>query len=94
MTIGNALRFIEQGIEDSLLRERLNHVSTAADLNKVLETEKLIFSPHDFDEAFHSRLVKCQEAEDADRLKEFKMWWDLLQQLLNSGLCRLHCSKC
>ncbi len=77
MTIGNALTFIERGIVDSDLRERLNAAASVLERDDVLSEEKLSFSAHDFDEAFHHRLIQCQTAEEADLLKEFKQWWDL-----------------
>lgn len=92
MTIGNALSFIERGQTDGALRDRLNDATSCKERDDMLAAEKLTFSAHDFDEAFHHRLTLCQEAEEADQLKEFKMWWDLLTQLLEPAACRNHCS--
>jgi len=86
MTIGNALNFIQRGLEDSPLRKRLNLAASLSEIHRILADEGLIFSYHDFDEAFHKRLVKCQELEMAEELKEFKIWWDLLFQVLESDL--------
>ena len=93
MTIGNALNFIERGLEDRALRERLNGAASAAELQSVLDDEKLVFSAHDFDEAYHHRLTQCREAEAADRLKEFKLWWDLLNQFMETPACTKQCSS-
>jgi hypothetical protein len=60
----------------------------------VLAEESLTFSPHDFDEAFHHRLTQCQEEEEADQIKEFKMWWDLLLGTFGGGACSGGCSGC
>jgi hypothetical protein len=38
---------------------------------------------NEFDEACNHRLTQCQQAEEAEQLREFRMWWDLLSQLLN-----------
>ena len=94
MTIGNALAFIERGLRDSALRNRLNSVSNAAELQNVLDDEKLMFSAHDLDEAFNHRLIQCQEEEEADQIKEFKMWWSLLSQNLEMTACGNQCSGC
>jgi hypothetical protein len=94
MTIGNALTFINRGQEDKALRSRLNAANNPDELNEILTAEKLTFSAHDFDEAYHHQLTQCQEEEEADRLKEFKMWWDLLAQVLNPAGCGGMCSSC
>ncbi len=94
MTIGNALSFIERGIHDTQLRRRLNGTSGVVECEKVLGEENLVFSAHDFDEAFHHRLTQCQEEEEADRIKEFRMWWDLLTQSFNPGACGHQCNGC
>lgn len=78
MTIGNALKFIKKGLVDDPLRKRLNNASGLPELEQVLSENGLVFSAHEFDEAFNSRLVQCQEEEDASQLREFKLWWDFL----------------
>ncbi|WP_022667014.1 hypothetical protein [Desulfospira joergensenii] len=78
MTIGNALMFIRQGLEDNELRKQLNHASSSSELDAILIDKGLIFSDHDFEEAFYNQLFKCQEEVVADQIKEFKIWWDLL----------------
>lgn len=92
MTIGNAILFIKRGLFDGELRDRLNGASTPPEFQKILDGEKLVFTDYDFDEAYHHLLVKCQEEEDADQLKEFKMWWDLSAQILSPDTCGTGCS--
>ena len=94
MTIGNALNFIERGLHDSGLRRQLNAASDVAECQKVLDKEELTFSAHDFDEAFHHRLTQCQEEEEADQLREFKMWWELLSASCSTDACGGQCSGC
>jgi hypothetical protein len=94
MTIGNALGFIERGLHDTNLRKRLNAASSTDECERVLSDENLCFSPHDFDEAFHHRLTKCQIEEEADQIKELKMWWDLLTGSFDPGTCKTGCSGC
>lgn len=83
MTIGNALTFIKRGQTDSELRQRLNSASDLHARDAVLSDEHLVFSPFEFDEAYHHQLTLCQTVEAADQLAEFKMWWDILSQMLN-----------
>ena len=94
MTIGNALNFIERGLTDSALRDRLNTAPDMSQCEGVLAEESLTFTDHEFDEAFHHRLTQCQEAEEADQIREFKLWWDLLGQVLRDGKCSPSCGQC
>lgn len=80
MSITSALGFIEQGLKDSAFRGRLNSASIETELNDVLAKEEFIFSKADFNNAFLQRLTRCQETEEAEQLKEFKLWWGLLCQ--------------
>ena len=91
MTIGHALTFIQRGREDGELRSRINGAKTLSELNRVLDGEGLSFSPHEFDEAYHNRLFQCQFEEDANQIKEFKMWWDLVSQSLSLAPCGPSC---
>jgi hypothetical protein len=78
MTIGNALGFIKQGLGDKNLRNQLNRASSVSEVYEILDREHFAFSPQDFDQAHYLQLVKCQEIEQAQQIKEFKLWWDLL----------------
>jgi len=48
---------------------------------RVLAGEGLFFSDHDFDEAFHNLLFQCQYEEQADQLREFRMFWEMTVSL-------------
>jgi hypothetical protein len=78
MTIGNALGIIKQGLGDKNLRKELNRASSVSEVYQILAREHFAFSFQDFDQAHYLQLVKCQEIEQAQQLKEFKLWWDLL----------------
>ena len=94
MTVSNALQFIDRGLEDSALRKRLNIASSSSEINDILADEKLLFSGDEFAQAFYQQLTECKETENADRLKEFKMWWDLLLQLSDLAGCESQCVSC
>ena len=87
MTVGNAIAFIKRGMHDSELRERLSSAASIWARDEILCNERLQFSQHQFEEAYYNQLTLCQEAEEADQLKEFKMWWELLNHLLEPGSC-------
>lgn len=90
MTIGNALNFINRGLHDAVLRKQLNTAPDITACEKILAGEKLMFSANEFEEAFNHRLTQCQEEEEADQIKEFKMWWELL----TAGTCKKSCNGC
>lgn len=94
MTTGNALAFIERGLTDTDLRKRLNSAADINEVNAILKEEELVFTPHQFDEAYHNRLTKCQGEEESEIIKEFKMWWEILNQIFGTNACAGDCSGC
>lgn len=94
MTIGNALTFIKRGMRETELRARLNCASNPDEIKDILRSENIPFNADEFDEAFHHHLTLCQSAEDADQLKEFRVWWALLSQSLEPAACQGSCSGC
>lgn len=83
MTIGNAQGFIKQALGDNGLRTCLNRAASTAEVHTILARKSFQFSYDDFDQAYYLQLVKCQEMEQAEQLKEFKLWWDLILTSLN-----------
>ena len=60
----------------------------------MLADEKFEFSADDFNDAFLHQLTLCREEEDADQLKEFKLWWELLFKTISSEADAPLCSGC
>jgi len=75
VTIGKAKEFILRGMQDGDLRSQVLASKDTASLAMILEKKDLKFSDHHFDEAFHNLLTQCQTQEQADQLKEFRVWW-------------------
>ena len=94
MTIENAMNFIQRGLHDGALRKRLNGASSPPERVKILEEEALTFSDAEFDEAYHHLLTQCQEEDQAETIKEFKLYWELLSQGAEGSACRMGCSHC
>jgi hypothetical protein len=94
MTIGNAMDFIKRGINDRELRGRLNTAPSKRELDEILSFEHLIFSHHEFEEAHRNLLTKCTEQEAANRLMEFKNWWELLTCLSEQAPRSCGCNGC
>lgn len=84
MSIANARSFIKRGMADSELRSRLNRTSSLPQLNRVLAEQNLVFSFSEFNDAYANTLIQCQFEDDANQLKQFKMWWDLLLMSLSN----------
>lgn len=78
MSIGNAKKFIIRGMEDQELRNKLNRAPTIEALQAVLEEAGLTFSTYEFEDAYNNSRTECQFEEQADKLSEFRMWWELL----------------
>lgn len=91
MSIGNALGFIKRGLHDHDLRDRLNRAESAKALREVMTEEGMIFSVHEFENAVNSLLVKCRHIEHASQLKEFQMWWEMLQSITGVQMCQKNC---
>ena len=94
MTVHNAMVFIEKGLHDPSLRQRMNSASNRKELQDVLESEQMIFVDNEFDDAFYALLTQCQTVEKADQLREFKMWWHFLCQMVEPAGCGAACTAC
>ena len=82
MTIGKAIKFIEQGQKDRDFRNELNRAESIPELYDVLSQHDLSFSSFEFEEAYNNRLVSCQFAEQAEALQSFRQWWETLHHFL------------
>jgi hypothetical protein len=94
MTVQNAIDFITRGLGDNQLRARINAAETPEARDEILEGEKLLFSNAEFDEGYHHKLTRCQTPDQADQLKEFKLWWDFLAQTMGPDSCTGACAGC
>ena len=94
MTIGDALAFIKRSLSDSALRSKLNGAESKSEIEKILADELLSFNSNEFEDAYNHKLTECQEEEDADQLKELKLWWDILGQVIEPSVCNSGCSGC
>ena len=87
MSLAHALTFIKRAMAETSLRDRLNRASCSTEMTEVLTSEGLSFTPFEFEDALNSQLVKCSEWEAAEQLNEFKMWWEMLQQIVSPSTC-------
>ena len=85
MALHQAKRFITVAMEDAELRDRMNSAPSVDALLAVVAGYGFPFTPQELEEAYTNRLTLCQFEEQADRLKEFKQWWDLLLGFLGAA---------
>ena len=72
MALGKSIQFIRQFIRDKEFRHECNK-SSKEDLLKNLD-----FNETEFDDAINMQLVKCQSYEEADRIQQIKLWFEVL----------------
>jgi len=73
--------FLKQILTDKTFRDKLISTSNAADRAEVLAKYGYEFSDTEFEEGYNATLVGLQFEDDANRLKEFKLMWDMLRRL-------------
>ena len=83
-----------QSLLYSDLRDCLNGAESKEDLDSILAEKSMSFSAPEFEEAYNHTLTLCQESDEAEQLKELKMWWYLLGQLLELSKYSDGCKGC
>ncbi len=78
MSLNNAIKFIDEARRNSDLRTKLNTAADNATREEILHELDLVFNYAEFEDAYNSMLANCQFEEQADDLKNFKLWWDFL----------------
>ncbi len=81
MPIANVRKFAQKAMSDNTLRKELNAAENREARMAILEAKGLPFTDAEFGEGYRSLLVECQTEGAADQLKEFKLWWELLQSM-------------
>lgn len=85
MSIGNAKKFIRKAMDDKKIRSRINAAGGSNERAAVLEDLGLGFTYPEFDDAFNNLLTQCQREGDAELLREFRMWWDMVRDVNPGG---------
>lgn len=82
MTIAAAESFIHQALSDPTLVQRINAASDKAAVKQLFAELKLSFDNEEFELAHLNLLTCCQTLEQAEAVKEMKLWWDYFQYAL------------
>ncbi|BAX81580.1 hypothetical protein [Labilibaculum antarcticum] len=78
MSIGNAIRFMNNADRDSSFRKSLYKINGIEEFQKFQNSEDLEFSNDEFEEAFNHLHSECQFAEQADTLFNLKHLFELI----------------
>jgi len=77
MSIKNAMTFISKVDSDKLFRTECYKCKTKQELLVFLQTQFMLFTEEEFEEAINIMLFKCQSYEDADKIKQVEVWFTL-----------------
>ena len=81
MSRADAVTFIKTAMTNHKLRKQIDTCTTPEEREAVLKEHGLHFTEFEFQDGFNNLLTQCQEEEDGNRLKEFRMWWDLTRSV-------------
>lgn len=79
MAINDAMKFIRESQKSKDLRKEVNQCSPNELFDKLRELG-YDFTMPEFEESVNMMHVKCQFAEEANRLMQTDMWFKLLQK--------------
>ena len=80
MTINNGKLFLKRVAEDKKLRESLESASSQKQISEILSSMDCDFTPEEIETAFNMMHVQCQTEDQAEQIKQLKLWWDLLMR--------------
>lgn len=83
MTLASAQQFIQRAVNDPALVQEINAAPDHEEIEQILTTHQFSFNGEHFEQAYFNVLTWCQTHEQADAVKEVKLWWDCLQQCMD-----------
>jgi D-lyxose ketol-isomerase len=86
MTVSSAQQFIQHTVIDPSLVQRINAASDKTEIEEILREIKYEFNYEQFDKAYFNVLTWCQTHEQAQAVKEVKLWWDCLGYYMAKAL--------
>ena len=78
MTLAAAQHFIQQSINDPTLVRQINAAADSASVRQILSELEMDFNYEEFEQAYYNVLTWCHTHQQADAVKEIKLWWDCL----------------
>lgn len=81
MPMADVRPFLKRVLLDKELRDRLLAAADGKERALILQQEDFEFTDEEFEDGYRATLVGLQFEADADRLKEFKLMWDMLRRM-------------
>ena len=81
MPMAHVRPFLKRVLLDTKLRDALMSAANGEERASVLLQEGFEFTDEEFEDGYRATLVGLQFEADADRLKEFKLMWDMLRRM-------------
>lgn len=81
MPMAHVRPFLKRILLDKELRDRLLAAADGKERALILQHEDFEFTDEEFEDGYRATLVGLQFEADADRLKEFKLMWDMLKRM-------------
>jgi hypothetical protein len=82
MTIAAAELLIRQAVSDPEWVQRINAAADRAAVNELFFALDISFNHEEFEQACFNLLTSCQVIEQAEAVKEVKLWWNCLEYIL------------
>jgi hypothetical protein len=79
MTLAAAQTFIQAVVNDPELVTRINLADDIAALQGILSELEMAFSDEEFEQAYFNVLTWCRTFQQAEAVKEIKLWWNGLR---------------
>lgn len=81
MPMAHVRPFLKRVLLDKDLRDALMAAANGEGRANILAREGFEFTDEEFEDGYRATLVGLQFEVDADRLKEFKLMWDMLRRM-------------
>jgi predicted ribosomally synthesized peptide with nif11-like leader len=73
-------KFVHRVMNDPELRMKLNKAESREERDAILQEAGFSFTAEEFDEGVRAIDVTLQSTDDATKLNDVKIWWDMLNQ--------------
>ncbi len=80
MPMSDAKMFLKDLTVSEMLRDSLYEAASRNEISDLLRTIPYEFTNDELDNAYRNLLINCRSEEQAETLKEIRLWWDFLVQ--------------
>lgn len=79
MTLVSAQQFLQRTVNDPALVQKINTAPDRDAIEQILAEHHFSFNDEQIEQAYYNVLTWCQTHEQAETVKEVKLWWDCLR---------------